>query len=63
MFNNDKDIMRVYRASVGLRTERLDAKDLPPMSAVEGTEPASDAIRGIKPGIVDQVLQLFGIKQ
>lgn len=32
MFNNDPDIAAVYKGATGLRTNRLDAKDLAPMT-------------------------------
>jgi hypothetical protein len=32
-FNNDDDLIAAYRGTTGLRTTRLDAKDLPPMTA------------------------------
>jgi len=39
IFNNDPETIQVYKAVSGLRTDRLDAKDLPPFTAQKIKEP------------------------
>ncbi len=39
IFNNDPETIQVYKAVSGLRTDRLDAKDLPPFTAQKIGEP------------------------
>lgn len=59
-FNNDKDVMKVYRASTGLRTQRLDSKDLPPMTVPSETVNSLIATP-TDPGLIDQMLQFLGL--
>jgi hypothetical protein len=40
IFNSDPELIQVYKAVTGLRTDRLDPRDLPPFTAqnIKGSE-------------------------
>jgi hypothetical protein len=50
VFNDDQKLIDVYKGTTGLRMERLDSKDLPPMTA-QPTQP---------PGYLEKLMQMFG---
>lgn len=56
-FNNDKNLIAVYKATTGLRQTRLDAKDLPPMTVQKET-PSPSKDKEV-PSVLDKILNIL----
>lgn len=59
MFGNDQALIDTYKGTTGLRTNRLDARDLPPMTAysTRKTEPVVN--KGNHPDMVNNLMAIL----
>lgn len=59
IFNDDEALIRTYKGTTGLRTDRWDARDLPPMTANPSQEQVQAIQKAREPSLYDKVLNFF----